>query len=111
MAAYVTLSQYPTGGDPPGHVFKTTDGGGTWSDISSNLPNVPANDIVINPDVANTIYVAAETGVFISTNGGSSWSPLGTGLPRVPVYSLKLLRPARILRAATWGRSAWDLAL
>ena len=109
MAAYVMLSQYRTGGDPPGHVFKTTDGGGTWSDISSNLPNVPAYDIVIDPDVASTLYLGADTGVFVSTNGGASWLPLGTGLPRVPVYSLKLLRPARILRAATWGRSVWDL--
>jgi photosystem II stability/assembly factor-like uncharacterized protein len=111
LTAYVTLSHYAIGNDLPGHVFKTNDGGATWINLSAGLPDVPANDIVLNPDVPRTLYVATEAGVFVSADEGTSWLKLGTGLPRVAVYSLKLVRPARILRAATWGRSAWDLSL
>jgi photosystem II stability/assembly factor-like uncharacterized protein len=111
LTAYVTLSHYAVAGGAPGHVFKTIDGGATWKDLSANLPNVPANDIVLDPDVAGALYIGSDVGVFASVDDGASWSLMGTGLPHVPVNSLKLLRPSRILRAATWGRSAWDLSV
>jgi len=110
--AYVTLSGFSGFlGDTQGHVFKTTDGAASWSDISGDLPNIPVNDIVIDPDQTNTVYVATDIGVFQTTDGGTSWTPLGSGLPTVAVLGLKLHRASRTLRAATHGRSAWDLAL
>ncbi len=109
--AYVTFSGFSGFGDTLGHVFKTTDSGMTWTDISGNLPNIPADDIVIDPDFAKTIYVATDIGVFNTSDGGATWSPLGNGLPLSQVFSLKLHRPTRILRAATYGRSVWDLQL
>jgi photosystem II stability/assembly factor-like uncharacterized protein len=107
--AYVTLEGYDRQRARIGHLFKTTDGGATWSDLSSQLPNESAFDIVIDPDMPNTLYVAMEGGVFVSNDDGRSWFELGKGLPKVAVTNLKLIRSARILRAATWGRSAWDL--
>jgi photosystem II stability/assembly factor-like uncharacterized protein len=108
---YATFSGYSGfGGDSQGHVFRN-NGGGTWTDISGNLPNVPVNDIVVDPDFANTLYIATDVGVFATTNGGTTWAPLGTGLPTVVVMSLKLHHATRILRAASYGRSAWDIQL
>ena len=109
--------------DPTGHLFKTTDGGTTWKDVSctvascvspaaSDLPNTPVNDVVVDPDVAGTLYAATDIGVYIGTcTTTCTWSTLSTGLPRVAVLSLKLHRASRTLRAATHGRGVWDIVL
>ena len=104
--AYVVLSGFGTG-----HVFRTRDSGANFTDISGNLPDLPANDIVIDPDIPDTLYVANDAGVLVTNNGGTSWTPLGSGLPKVVVHGIALHRSARILRAATHGRSAWDIAV
>jgi photosystem II stability/assembly factor-like uncharacterized protein len=104
--AYVTFASYVSG-----HVYKTTDLGDSWTDISGNLPNIRVNDIAIDPDVPNTLYIATEQGVYSTADGGKTWNLLGTGLPNVVTTALKLHRPTRILRAATYGRSVWDLQL
>jgi len=113
--------------DPKGHLFKTTDGGATWTDVSctatncstpaaTDLPNTPINDVVIDPDVPGTLYVGTDIGVFQGTctttaPATCTWATLSTGLPRVAVLSLKLHRASRTLRAATHGRGAWDIVL
>ncbi len=108
--AYVTFSGFSGfGGDVLGHAFKTINGGSSWTDISGNLPNIPVNDIEVDADIPNTLYAATDVGVFRSSDGGATWSPLVTGLPRVAVLGLKLHRPSRTLRAATHGRSMWDV--
>jgi uncharacterized protein (TIGR03437 family) len=99
------------GGDGPGHVFKTTDYGQTWTDITGNLPNVPCNDIVVDPDVPGTLYLATDIGVFQTQDDGAIWTTLSNGLPRVLVRALALHRPSRTLRAATYGRGMWDLSV
>lgn len=128
--AYVTFSGFSFVNasfginDPTGHIFKTTDGGATWKDVScsvavcttpaaSDLPNTPANDLVIDPDVPNIIYAATDEGVFVGdcTTAPCKWSVLSTGLPHVVVLSLRLHEPSRTLRAATHGRGAWDVNL
>lgn len=109
---YVTFSGFTVAGDPlPGHIYKSTDGGATWNDISGNLPNIPVNDLVVDPDLPSTLYVGTDIGVLATTDGGNNWSTLGSGLPNVVVVSLVLHRPSRTLRAATHGRSAWDFSL
>jgi hypothetical protein len=55
--------------DIRGHVFKTSNGGVSWIDISGNLPNVPANAIVIDPDLADTLYAATEDGSSVHKTG------------------------------------------
>jgi hypothetical protein len=109
--AYVTYSGFSGFTDTNGHVFETLNGGSTWSDISGNLPNIPVNDIAVDPELPGTLYVATDLGVFSTGNGGASWAIVGTGLPNVAVLSLKLHEVSRTLRAASHGRSAWDLSL
>ncbi|HEV2247091.1 MAG TPA: choice-of-anchor D domain-containing protein, partial [Terriglobia bacterium] len=89
----------------------TTNAGANWTDISGNLPNAPVNDIVVDPDMPNTLYVGTDVGVLATTDGGATWAPLGTGLPAVVIMSVKLHHATRILRAASYGRSAWDTQL
>ncbi len=104
MKAYATLSGFGNG-----HVFVTSDGGQTWVDISANLPDISANDLVIDPDIAGTLYVATDAGVFWTNNYGGVWSAIGAGLPQAAVLSLGMEHTTRTLRAATHGRSVWDL--
>ncbi len=102
--AYVTLSGFRWGSPLP-HIFKTTDLGTTWTDISSNLPEAPLNDCVPDPLTPLTIYAAGDLGVYQTLDGGGSWTALGSGLPNVVVNVLGFDPVNRILVAGTYGRS------
>ncbi|MCB1606563.1 MAG: hypothetical protein KDI71_06265, partial [Xanthomonadales bacterium] len=97
--------------DTPGHVFKSSDGGASWSNISDNLPDAPANSIAIRPDMADEVYVGTDVGVFISTSGGGSWARMSNGLPNAPVMWLAVNGSTNTLAAATYGRSVWKTEL
>lgn len=110
--AYVAYQGFSGfGNDEQGHIFKTTDRGESWTDISGNLPNIPVSALAIDPDVPDTVYAGTDIGVFVTRDGGASWSTLVNGFPRVFVMDLVVHRPTRILRAATHGRGMWDLQL
>ncbi len=110
--AYVTYSGFLNSNVKPNqHVFKTTDAGAKWTDISGNLPDLPVNSLAVDPDLADTLYIGTDAGVMVSTNGGGTWSSLGNGLPKVVVLSVVLHRPSRTLRAATHGRGVWDILI
>jgi photosystem II stability/assembly factor-like uncharacterized protein len=108
--SYVTISGFRWD-DPLPHVFRSTNFGASWTDISSNLPEVPVNDIVLDPQSPQRLYVATDFGVFTSPGVGGPWSALGTGLPNVVVTDLELHDPTRSLVAGTYGRSMWTLEL
>ncbi|MFN8445859.1 MAG: hypothetical protein U0175_34025 [Caldilineaceae bacterium] len=95
----------------PGHVFKTTDGGANWQDISSNLPDIPLLSIVLDKKKASTIYVGSDVGVFRSSNDGGSWEPFNNGMPNVAVVDLALNKAGTKLFAATHGRSVFRVSL
>ena len=87
-----------------GHVFESTDGGESFTDISGNLPDIPVNDIVA---VGDDLVVATDVGVFVGSGG--SWSVYGVGLPKVSVLDLALQPGGTNLMAATHGRGVWLL--
>lgn len=95
----------------PGHVFKSSDGGATWSDISANLPDVPVAAVVLDRLQPNTIYLGTDTGVFRTTDEGQSWLPFNNGLPNVAVVDLTLSGDGRHLIAGTHGRSIYRVTL
>lgn len=106
LKAYATLSGFMNA-----HVVLTEDGGQSWTDITGNLPDISANDLVIDPDLAGALYVSNDMGVFWTNTTGKYWSALGTGLPHAAVLSLAFEHTSRTLRAATHGRSVWDLVV
>jgi photosystem II stability/assembly factor-like uncharacterized protein len=107
--AYVTFSGFTGFGDSLGHIFKTVNGGSTWTDISSNLPNTPVNSVVLYPQAPKILFAGTDVGVFYTSNGGTSWNTLINGLPRVAVLGLTLHTATHALRASTHGRGVWDL--
>ncbi|MDP9281365.1 MAG: hypothetical protein M3P38_04625 [Chloroflexota bacterium] len=93
----------------PGHVYKTTDGGQTWTNISGNLPDSPVNSVILDPSYANTLYVGTDVGPFASFDGGVHWTPLGTAFPIVAIWQLDLDPSHRTLAAGTHGRGAFNI--
>jgi photosystem II stability/assembly factor-like uncharacterized protein len=99
---YACVSGYGTG-----HAFKSTDGGESWTDISGDLPDVPANAIIPSRTDPNTVFLATDLGVWYTTNGGSNWKQFGNGLPNVVSYDMRLT-PENRLVVATFGRGMWS---
>ncbi len=96
----------------PGHIFKTTDGGATWTRIDLNgsgLPDVPVNNILIDPGNPNTIYAGTDVGPFVTYNGGINWTTLGSGFPTVSTEGMDLNPFTRQIAIGTHGRGAWAL--
>jgi len=107
---YVTISGYRWDEYIP-HVLRSDDNGTNWVDISTNLPESPVNEIVIDPVTPNYLYVATDMGVYYSDNNGDSWYPAGNGMPIIVVNDLRLHNPSRTLIAATYGRGMYKLDL
>jgi len=93
------------------HVFRSNDLGASWTDISSNLPDFPVNNIQIDPDNTGSYYIATDGGVFATYDAGDSWGLMGTGMPFLAVLDLKIHRPNRTMYAATFGRSQYKIQL
>jgi hypothetical protein len=115
--AYVTYSGLRNA-DNNAHVLRTIDGGTHWTDISSNLPMSPTQDVVVDPTNPNRVFVANDLGVFIaniakagSQNPTVKWYRLGRGLPAVAVNDLEYQASTNTLYVATYGRSIWKLSL
>ena len=120
---YVTVMGFAGNGTNAPHVYRSIDAGAHWSNISSNLPNAPANSVVVDPNDANTVYVALDTGVYVTTQvanctTANCWSVYGTTLPNAPVIQLAAAAGMPTgdgrtgeLRAATYGRGIWQIPL
>ena len=103
---------------PPavGHLFKTTDGGNTWTAFHGNgtgfdLPNVPIWVVRYDPSdtTDHTIWVGTDFGVYRTTDGGNTWAPFGTGLPAVRVWDIRIARNGSPVRVASYGRGVWEV--
>lgn len=107
---FVTVSGFRWD-EPLPHVFKSTDLGQHWTDISGNLPEFPVNDIEIDPDLPGRIFVGTDAGLYGTDDGGQTWSWIWDGLPAVPVYCLKIHKPTRTIVAGTYGLSSYKASL
>lgn len=92
------------------YVFKTTDFGKTWTNISGNMP-VGAYVQVVREDPKNTnlVYVGTELGLFANWNGGrGEWTRMHLGnLPNVAVHEVRVHPRENDLIVATHGRAIW----
>jgi len=96
----------------PGHVFDVSYSGtapATWTDISYNLPDFPITALV--EDSNGDLYAGSDFGVMKLPFGTTTWVVAGSGLPNVEVAGLTINTTARVLYAATHGRSIWVMNL
>ena len=65
----------------PQGIFKSTDGGKSWTKIDNGLTSLDVTQVAIDPVHSNNVYAIAGSFMFKSTDGGTHWSPMGAGLP------------------------------
>ncbi len=93
-------------------VIYTNDGGNTWTNISSNLPNLPCNVVKYEPNSNGGVYVGMDIGVYYTDNTmGGTWIPFNNQLPNVIVRDLEINANAGVIRAGTYGRGVWESPL
>jgi len=97
------------GGFSADNVYRTTDGGTTWSNLASNLPAVPIRTLAIAPFNHNYLYIGTQIGIFGSADGGATWSPNNEGPADVTTAQLFWVR--NNLTAVTGGRGIWQIPL
>ena len=89
-----------------GGVFKSTNGGSSWTKMNTGLTNTGVISLAIDPINTQIIYAGTTEwgGVFKSTNGGSSWTKINTGTIGIDIYSLAI-DPinTQIIYAGTYG--------
>lgn len=100
--AYLTVSGFGSG-----HVFKTTNAGAEWVDITGNLPDIPTNALLIDPLNPNVLYAGTDLGVFRSTSGGTRWEDFNNGMPPVIVEAFAA-QQSGLIQAATYGRGVYQ---
>jgi len=69
----------------------------------------PVNAIAVDPDNPKTVYIGCDSGVFRSPDQGATWALYSDNLPNVSIADLQFHRKAKLLRAATMGRSVWEI--
>jgi photosystem II stability/assembly factor-like uncharacterized protein len=120
-----TLALHPTSpntlyaGTWSGSVFKSTDGGASWSAVNSPSAH-PVLALALHPTTPSTLYAGTEGGgVFKSTDGGASWTAMNTGLTNTNVRTLALHPTTLTLYAgiddggvfkSTDGGASWSAA-
>jgi hypothetical protein len=92
-----------------GHVFESRDAGEHWTDISTNLPDVPAN--TVRWIQGGGLVLGTDTGIFYRPRHTDQWSVLGGNLPTTTTLQIKAGPTGRTMYAATHGRGIWSFEL
>lgn len=90
------------------YLWRSTDFGESWEDISANIPAGPVNVIREDPGKENILYLGTDVGVYISGNSGESWDILGD-LPCTYVHDLAIHPRVNLVLVATHGRGMFAL--
>ncbi len=90
-------------------VFKTINGGTNWTNISGNLPNINPQCIAVDVNsVHNQLYVGHLNGVYTKNDTMVAWVPFDSQLPNTEVTELEIVYSSSKIKAATYGRGAWE---
>jgi PKD repeat protein len=95
-------------------VYRSTNNGTTWTNISTGLPSVNWNDIVIDETfpAEELVFVAASNSVYYKKAASSSWTNYSSGLPaRTNINDITIFENGTnqaLLRVSTYGRGMWE---
>jgi photosystem II stability/assembly factor-like uncharacterized protein len=90
------------------HIYRTHDGGRTWTEIVAGLPgDAPVNAVREDPMRRGLLFAGTEHAVHVSFDDGDHWQPLRLNMPATSVRDLIVKNDDLV--AATHGRGFWIL--
>jgi hypothetical protein len=96
--------------DYANYLFVSEDSGGTWADITGNLPPERViRTVREDPKNPHVLYLGTEFGLFFSPDRGRNWIQLDLGLPMTAVNDLVIHPRDNDLIIGTHGRGIWIL--
>jgi hypothetical protein len=102
----------------PGHVFQVTCiancGSFTWEDKTGNLPDIPVDSIIVNPNYPQQVFAGTDFGLYFTndvTEASPTWYRFENGLPHAMIWDMAIDRGATALSLWTRGRGAYAYPL
>lgn len=93
-------------------LYRSTNLGESWHNVSGDMPNIPCNTFYIDRADPNFWLLGTDIGVYYSHDGGQTWTR-ETGIPMVPVLDFDYFESddVKYIRAATHGRGVYQAEL
>jgi len=104
--AYVSFSGLRND-DFGAYVYKTSNFGESWTDISSNLPKSSVNVVIEHYENPNLLFVGTDLQVHASLDGGMNWQSMKGDMPTVPVHDIEIHTRENDLVVGTHGRGIY----
>ena len=101
--ALVTFDAHRTGDQTP-YLYRTTDGGMTWTRLMDESISGYALSVRQDPVNPDLLYLGTEFGLYISLDSGQSWAPFRNGVPMVGIRDMVIHPREADLVLATHGR-------
>jgi len=102
----------------PGHVFQVTCtadcGSFTWANKSGNLPDIPVDSIIVNPNMSQQVFAGTDWGVYYTddiTVASPTWQRFENGIPHAMVWDMQIDRGSTTLSVWTRSRGAYAYPL
>ena len=105
--AYASVSRFRVDDDHP-YIYRTHDGGKTWTLITTGLPDFgPVDTVREDPVRKGLLFAGTENAVWVSFDDGNRWQSLQLNLPHTSMRDLWIRENDLIV--ATHGRAFWVL--
>ncbi|CAI8157650.1 MAG: Xyloglucanase [Cryomorphaceae bacterium] len=91
--------------------MESFNGGQSWTNISSGLPNVPATAVIFEGNNSDGIYIGTDIGVYYKSSNYPSWVSYNKNLPNVIINDFEMYADESMLRIGTYGRGVWQSPL
>lgn len=106
---YVAFNHHKYGDFKP-YLFRSADGGDSWTPVASNLPE-RGSIYAIEEDHADAdlLFAGTEFGLYFSNDGGQEWKQLNAGLPTIAIRDIAIQERENDLVLASFGRGFYIL--
>ncbi|MCH8935636.1 MAG: glycoside hydrolase [Gemmatimonadetes bacterium] len=90
------------------HIYRTRDGGATWTHITSGIPDGgPVNVVREDPERRGLLFAGTERAVYVSFDDGDNWQSLRIDMPATSIRDLVIKDDDLVV--GTHGRGFWIL--
>lgn len=95
-----------------GQTLKSINGGSSFTNFSTGLPNIGKNTIVHQGrNTNNPLYLGTSLGVYYRDDSMSQWEPFDINLPNTDVTDLEINLEDNLIVASTYGRGVWQSSI